>query len=146
MVLKTLNGPWILAADFNATPEQLTETGWLKLVGGVIIAPERTTCKKRTIDFFVVSQDLAGSVVGACVVDDALFDPHCPVRLYIRAKPRNMMVRTLKTARTIEATLPHGPLGKPVEHKDNTDNLSKDELYQLFLQRDGGGHRVAAGS
>ena len=84
---------------------------------------------------FVVSQDLAGAVVGACVIDDALFDPHCPVRLYIKAKPRNMMVRTLKTARTIEATLPHGPLGKPVEHKDNTDNLSKDELYQLFLQR-----------
>ena len=45
------------------------------------------------------------------------------------------MVRTLKTARTIEATLPHGPLGKLVEHKDNSDNLSKDELYQLFLQR-----------
>lgn len=71
VVLKTLNGPWILAADFNATPEQLTETGWLKTVGGVRIAPEGTTCKKRTIDFFVVSQDLTGSVVGASVIDDA---------------------------------------------------------------------------
>ena len=110
VVLKTLNGPWILAADFNATPEQLTETGWLRTVGGVIIAPEGTTCKKRTIDFFVVSQDLAGSVVGASVIDDALFEPHRPVRLYIRAKPRSMMVRTLKTATTIGATLPHGPL------------------------------------
>ena len=30
VVLKTLHGPWVLAADFNATPEQLTDTGWLK--------------------------------------------------------------------------------------------------------------------
>ena len=107
VVLKTLNCSWILAADFNSTPEQLTETGWLTMVGGVIIAPEGTTCKSRTIDFFVVSQDLAGSVVEASVIDDALFEPHRPVRLYIRAKPRSMMVRTLRAATTIGATLPH---------------------------------------
>ena len=114
----------ILAADFNATPEQLTETGWLKTVGGVIVAPAGATCKKRTIDFFVVSQDLAGSVVGASVIDDALFEPHRPVRLYIRAKPRSMMVRTMRTATTIGASLPHGPLGKPVDHKDHLGTLT----------------------
>lgn len=32
IVLKTLHGPWVLAAGFNATPEQLSETGWLKMV------------------------------------------------------------------------------------------------------------------
>ena len=135
VVLKTLRGPWIFAADFNATPEQLTETGWLKMVGGVIFAPERVTCKNRTIDFFVVSQDLAGSVVGACVVDDALFEPHRPVRLYIKANPRSMTVRTLKAATTIGATLPHGPLEKPAQLEEDLNDLSKDRLYELFLQR-----------
>ena len=93
VVLKTLRGPWILAADFNATPEQLTETGWLKTVGGVIVAREGTTCKKNTIDFFVVSQGLAGSVVGASVIDDALCEPHRPVRLYIAGPSRGVWWR-----------------------------------------------------
>ena len=29
-VLSTLNGKWILAGDFNCTPEQLADTGWLR--------------------------------------------------------------------------------------------------------------------
>jgi endonuclease/exonuclease/phosphatase family metal-dependent hydrolase len=37
--LKALAGRWVLGGDFNCTPEQLTATGWLKVVGGVIVAP-----------------------------------------------------------------------------------------------------------
>ena len=33
-VLTRLNGPWIVAGDWNCTPEDLTATGWLQLVGG----------------------------------------------------------------------------------------------------------------
>ena len=55
-VLRTLNGSFVLTADFNGTAEELTKLGFLKLVGGVIFAPKKTTCKGRTIDFFVVSQ------------------------------------------------------------------------------------------
>ena len=50
-VLSTLKGPWVLAADFNCTPQQLEETGWLKLVKGMIVAPHHPTCKNRVIDF-----------------------------------------------------------------------------------------------
>ena len=64
-VISTLSGPWILAADFNCTPQQLEATGWLKLVGGTIISPNHPTCKNRVIDFFVVSSNLAGMAVGA---------------------------------------------------------------------------------
>lgn len=45
------------------------------------------------------------------------------------------MVRTLKTATTIGATLTHGPLGKPVEHKDDLGDLDKHQLYGLFLKK-----------
>ena len=63
-VLSTLKGPWILAADFNCSPQQLEETGWLKMVSGCIVGPLQPTCIDRVIDFFVVSNCMAGMVVG----------------------------------------------------------------------------------
>ena len=63
-VLRTLRGPWIFAADFQNTPEELEATGWLKLVGGKIVAPTVPTCGKRVIVFFVVSQDLPEAIMG----------------------------------------------------------------------------------
>ena len=99
------------------------------------MSPAKATCHSRTIDFFIVSQDLAGSVVEAIVVDDALFSPHRPVRLYIRANPRAMMVRTLKAATTIGATLPHGPMTKPVDTGWDEQQMDKHELYDLFLMK-----------
>ena len=95
-MLSTLKGPWVLAADFNCTSQQLEETGWLRLVNGRIIAPHHPTCKKRVIDFFVVSNNMSEMVVRAVAVGDALCKPHKPARLYLRAGARTMPVRALK--------------------------------------------------
>ena len=92
-VLSTLKGPWVLAADFQCTPAQLEATGWLKLVKGKVVAPRVSTCMGRVIDYFVVAEDLGGATVEAVAIDDALCKPHRPVRLYIKAKPRAMVVR-----------------------------------------------------
>ena len=67
-VLRGLNGPWVMAADWQCTPEQLAATWWLKLVGGRIIAPEIETCKGRIIDYFVVSDSWAGAALCAKAV------------------------------------------------------------------------------
>ena len=83
----------------------------------------------------MVSQDLAASVIGAVVVDDALFSPHRPVKLLIKARPRAMTIRSLKTATTIGATLPHGPMGKAVENGTESEGMDRDQLYNLFLER-----------
>ena len=32
-MLERVSGPWIIGGDFNCTPEELTATGWLKVVG-----------------------------------------------------------------------------------------------------------------
>ena len=32
-VVKTLKGPFIISADFNATPEELEATGWVDSIG-----------------------------------------------------------------------------------------------------------------
>jgi len=131
-VLKTLRGPWIFAADFQNTPEELEASGWLKLVGGKIVAPAVPTCGKRIIDFFVVSLDLAEAVMGVKTVGDALCKPHRPVRLYLRARPRMMVVRTLKSLGTLEAEQPRGPAYKWEYDVGGAEELSLDAKYDMF--------------
>ena len=113
--------------DFNCSPEQLGKTGWLKLVQGRILSPRFSTCGSRVLDFFVVSEGLAGAAVGVSVVEDALCSgghgSHKPVRLFLRANPRQMKVRTLKTCTTIEAKLPYGPERRWVYDETEQENL-----------------------
>jgi hypothetical protein len=134
-VLSTLKGTWVLAADFNCTPQQLEETGWLRLVQGKIVAPQLATCHKRVIDFFVVSCNMADMVVGAVAVGDALCKPHKPVRLYLKAGARTMMVRSLKNIGKIGAVLPHGP---PLKHPmalQEVQEMDNHQKYSLFVNR-----------
>ena len=92
-------------------PEQLRATGWLKLVGGVIVQHKLPSCGDRTLGFFVVSNKMAHAVVGAWVVGDAAdFRPHSPVRLVLKAKPNSIMVRTLKPPLAIGVDPPFGPI------------------------------------
>ena len=47
--LKTLSGRWIIGGDFNCTPEQLEATGWLRMVGGVIVATKVPTASTERL-------------------------------------------------------------------------------------------------
>ena len=111
--LSAVSGPWILGGDWNCTPAELEATGWLGLVGGKIFAPSSSTCGKRTIDFFVVSLNLAHAVRSVHCIGDALFTTHCPVRLLLKARPRTAVMRTLKCPARFGAILPHGPSNLP---------------------------------
>ena len=108
-VLSIIRGPWVLGGDFNCTPQQLYDTGFPELVGGVIQAPQDSTCGAKIYDYFIVSKDLAPSVLAAHCVADGLFSPHAPVRLLLRAAPRASRIRVLKAPRRFPAVLPHGP-------------------------------------
>ena len=72
--------------------------------------PFGPTCNDRTIDFFVVFNEMAHAVVGAWVVGDGGAKPHCPVRLVIKAKPNSIMMKTLKPPMAIGADLLFGPI------------------------------------
>ncbi len=108
--LAAMEGPWILAGDFNVTPEQLAASGWLELTKGVIVAPTRPTCNERVLDFFVVSECLAHAVKGAAVITDAYCGPHYAVRLYLSGQPRATHQRRLRAPTKIAAELPQGCL------------------------------------
>ena len=90
------NGPWVLAGDFNMTPQQLALSGWPDIVQGRVVQPVGPTCNDRVIDFFVVSHHLASSVVGAQRIIDAGVRPHFPVRLLLRPTVSLGNVRHLK--------------------------------------------------
>ena len=56
--VNALQGPFVLSADWNGTPEELEATGFLRLTGGHIVRPVGKTCsvgKGRLLDYFVVS-------------------------------------------------------------------------------------------
>ena len=108
-VLRSLQGPWILGGDFNATPAELAATGFLRLAGNAVIkAPGDATAGTREIDYFVVSPGLAHAAAAAHVLSHT-FGPHHPVRLYVRASPRAVLVRKVVAPRGFPAVLPMGP-------------------------------------
>ena len=57
--LSTVKGPWIIGGDFNSTPEEGAQTGFLNLVQGVAHYPNEPTCGTKTYDFLVVSKQLS---------------------------------------------------------------------------------------
>jgi hypothetical protein len=138
-VLSTIGGPWIIGADWNCTPEQLTKTGWLKMVKGQVFAPRVNTCNENVYDYFVVCDDLAPAVHSTVAVSDALCSPHKPARLYIKAGPRQMMVRQLKSIGKFEAKMPFGP--EPCRFYPEINLLKQDagttnsDLCRVFTDR-----------
>ncbi len=124
LLLRSLHGPWVLALDCQNTPEQLSATGWLNVVDGVIAAPSEPTCGERTIDFFVVSRGLEHSIARAFKVHDADFDPHAPVRMLLKASPRNIKLRRMALPRAVPAVLP--PACCP--HIGSADGIDESQL------------------
>ena len=111
-IVDAIDGPWIVAGDFNMDPGLLMASKWTELAHGIIVASHLPTCGSNTRDFFVVSQRLQHAVHGVAVIHDAGLEPHSPVRLYIRAAPRAVMVRRVRAPRRFDAVLPAGCLDR----------------------------------
>ena len=130
-----LQGPLVLSADWNGTPEELVATGFLKLIGGHIIRPVGKTCsagKGRILDYFVVSSSMLPYVRGAFNVEDAGASPHSPVRLIFGSTPRKDTVRMLKVPKSHPPVLPHGPDRQCVDDPA-IEALSDDELGENYV-------------
>ena len=105
-----------MAGDFNLEPSLLRQSGWMQLVKGVVHTPAQPTCGLKTYDFFVSSASLAFAVAGVANVVDAGGHPHTPARLYLRAAPRRIMVRSLCKPAAFGALLPAGCLPMPPDY------------------------------
>jgi hypothetical protein len=108
-VVKQVKGPWLIAGDWNLTPQVLSGSAWLKMVSGVIFATELPTCHSSTYDFFVVHESLAPAVAGVQRIEDGGLNPHFLSRLLIRGDSRRFAVRKLVKAPKVQGVLPFGP-------------------------------------
>ena len=97
--------------------------------------PILPTCGERTIDFFVVSTCLEQAVLKAVAVGDSLCSPHSAVRLYIKAAPRQIMVRQLKSCATIGVDMPYGPARWRENYVPMAVDATVDQWYDSFLNR-----------
>ena len=89
VAVKSLKGPWVIAGDWNLSPETLAASGFLQMIGGALFSPADPTCNDNRYDFFVVSKALSFAVVGAQRVDGVHMKPHRPVSLLLaRRRPQ----------------------------------------------------------
>ena len=129
--IEAVKGPWIIAGDFNMSPGELAQTGWLGLVGGIVISPGRPTCGANTLDYFVVSEGLAPAIAGVSIIDDVARKPHALIRLYLKPFPRSMKVRKMRRLAKIGPTLPHGPAQPAINLDDNGDERCRSSDLDL---------------
>ncbi len=95
--------PFVLAADFNMSPTEFEEQAgsWLARNEAVVLRPANlaVTCRASMtgslIDFYVVSQRLAGLVVDVWVDAETPWWPHYGVWLRLAARPSEVMSRQL---------------------------------------------------
>ena len=104
-----LDGLWIIAADWQNSPDDLRASKWPEMMHGVIHASSLPTCGNNIIDFFLVCAALSPYVLFTQLLNDAGVKPHRGSRIAISGAPRQRLVRHLRTPKDIVA-LPRGPL------------------------------------
>ena len=105
MLVSLTRHPVVIAADWQATPTELGDTGWMARLGLAPVIPENTdtTCSigGRLIDFFVVSHELLGAVVSVEAIPEVPWGPHWAVQLKMKAALRSVQCRQLVVPRPL---------------------------------------------
>ena len=100
--------PYILMADFNHTPDEMLESGWISAMGGCIITPTGSsfTCNnsaRRMIDFAVISSSLV-SRVSSFEVDVAVpWSPHYGIQMALAANAKGVPRHVLTSPTPLRA-------------------------------------------
>ena len=128
--LSTLRGPWIIAGDWNLSPDVLQASGWLDTVGGSIVAPSDPTCFDNVYDFFVISNNLRHAVAGVTRIDDIGTVPHYGARLFLKGNTRHKAVRRLSKPRKVQSLLPCGPAPAAVFARTPATFDTEQDLYE----------------
>ena len=109
--LKSLKDLWVLAGDFNMTPEQLVKTGWLDKVNGVIIPPFNVdhTCtagQARIIDYLVIPAGAQIFFRAVRALLDGAFLSHLALEVDIDVMP----LASIRWSLRLPLPLPHPPV------------------------------------
>ena len=99
-VVRVAQLPWVLAADFNMSPEGFSRHCVTVGLKGTLVRPNRGTCFVQgawsTIDYFIIDPVLAPAIERVWVEEGAHAAPHLPVRLRLRRQCGVQLTRSLK--------------------------------------------------
>ena len=130
--------PWVMAGDWNATPDQIwvpalapRAAGWLPDLGG-----KQPTCfpvkgEPMEKDFFLVSHCLRGAVTDYDFLPVGVLPTHRAVKLTLRLAALREPVRTLRKPRTT----PHPAEGGERPREDRPPPWAKVETQGLGAQQ-----------
>ena len=94
--LKASGIPFLIMADFNMTPQQLEDSGWLESLDAMCLVPEvLTTAKrsKRIIDFGVCSKSIRPMLTIPYEVPGTPWSPHLAFVIWVYSRPRSLLSR-----------------------------------------------------
>ena len=112
--VRCLDGPCIIAGDWNMQPATLDKSVFLGMINGTIFAPELEVCNGKIFDLFVVTNNFAHAAAGVQRIDGVGISSNFPARLLIRGDARRFQVNTLVRPKRNPPTLMHGPRPKPL--------------------------------
>ena len=107
-------------------PDALRGTGFLELVRGCIQAAGHATCNDNEYDYFVMDKRLSPAVVSVRRVGDAGTNPHSPVRLLMRGRPRSHVIKVLVTPPKAMPSPPAGCL--EAKHHEDWDTILSNDM------------------
>jgi len=112
--LKAAGLPFIIAADWNAPPDELQGTGILSWIGAQIVQPADAeyTCTNghRMLDYIICSDSLV-SAIRVEIDKDAPWTPHLGLNIWLHSRPRALTHTIIK----VPKPLPIGALQKSME-------------------------------
>ena len=90
--LRTLRIPWLLAADFNMTPNEARECGLADIMGGLIVEPKGVefTCTSgegRMLDYWMMSEDARRFLINERTIGGVPWKPHYAIGIDVVAQP-----------------------------------------------------------
>ncbi len=108
--------PFVLAVDANKSPEafRVEAAAWLARNRATIVTASNVqyTCKTAAggsmLDYFIVSDRVAGLIASCEAITDVPWGPHFGIRLILNARPSEVLTRQIKGQR------PEEPPGKDI--------------------------------
>eukprot|EP00959_Pyramimonas_sp_CCMP1952_P184339 3854828-Pyramimonas_sp.AAC.1 len=87
-IVKSLDVPWLLVGDFNATPAEMAKSGWLDVLRARVVTPEGvevscTSGKGRMIDYAVVPDSFRPFLSQVMPVQNLPWGPHIGLNILI---------------------------------------------------------------
>ncbi|CAK0818028.1 unnamed protein product [Prorocentrum cordatum] len=137
--LEALGVPWIIGGDFQVALEKMTEVESVKMAKARVVASGARcgTCRHAhgvsEIDYFIVSDSLVNQVMYVRVQEEWPPAPHKPVRLTLRLKVQERLVRVLEKPKALPE-LGIGCAPAPPQYQDIVSFGSQEEANQKWRQ------------